>query len=287
MRKKLLSIYKKINKVFLGTGIRRFKIIKAIDNFIARFLKSNFTIIQGQKMFLDSEDSLRLSLSGVYEPFETKIIKSVIKKDNTVIDIGANIGYYTLLFAKLVGRNGKIIAFEPDPDNFFLLKKNVEINGYKNATLIQKAVSNKIGTTKLYLHKNDKKQHSIYNSNNSRKSIEIESTRADNYINEKVDLIKIDIEGAEGETIKGMKNLLKKNKKIKIITEFSPCSLENSSVKSKEFLELLIGHNFKLYEINEPKKELKQTSPTKLLKAYTIRNRKGTNLLCVRQIMVK
>ncbi|MDP2946996.1 MAG: FkbM family methyltransferase [Nanoarchaeota archaeon] len=282
MRKILLSIYKKINKVLLGTGVRRFRLVKAVDNFVARFIKSDFTLIQGHKMFLDSEDSLRLSLSGVYEPFETETIKDIVKKGDIVMDIGANIGYYTLLLARFVGDKGKVIAFEPDPDNFVLLKKNVEINGYKNVILVQKAVSNKTEKIKLYLHKNDKKQHSIYDSSNSRKSIEVESIRLDNYIDEEIDFIKIDVEGAEGEITQGMDNLLKGNKKIKIITEFSPCSLEKSSVGPKEFLELLLGHNFKLYEISEQKKELKQTNPAKLLGVYTARNRRGTNLLCVK-----
>jgi len=282
MRKILLSIYKKINKVLLGTGVRRFRLVKAVDNFVARFIKSDFTLIQGHKMFLDSEDSLRLSLSGVYEPFETETIKDIVKKGDIVMDIGANIGYYTLLLARFVGDKGKVIAFEPDSDNFVLLKKNVEINGYKNVILVQKAVSNKTEKIKLYLHKNDKKQHSIYDSSNSRKSIEVESIRADNYIDEKVDFIKIDIEGAEGEAVLGMDDLLKKNEKIKIITEFSPCSLEKSSVGPKEFLELLLEHNFKLCEINEQKKELRQTNPAKLLGAYTARNRKGTNLFCTK-----
>jgi FkbM family methyltransferase len=281
MRKLFLFIYRKINKLLLGSGIRRFRIIKAIDNFVTRFLKSSFTVIQGHKMFLDPKDSLRLSLSGVYEPFETEIVKDVVKKNDVVMDIGANIGYYTLLLAGLVGDKGKVIAFEPCPDNFVLLRKNVEINGYKNVELIQAAVSNHTGKTKLHLYKNDNRQHSICESEERPESIEVDAIKIDDIIKE-CDFIKIDIEGAEGETIQGMDNLLKKNKKIKIITEFNPCSLEKSSVGPKEFLKLLLGHNFKLYEINEQRKELKQTNPAKLLEAHTARNRKGTNLFCTK-----
>jgi FkbM family methyltransferase len=282
MRKILLLIYKKITKILLGSKIRRFHLVKAIDNFIAHFLKSNFAVIQGHKMFLDPKDSLRLSLSGVYEPFETEIIKEKLKRGDTVLDIGANIGYYTLLFARLVSEKGKVIAFEPGPDNFALLKKNVETNGYKNVILVQKAVSNKTEKVKLYLHKSEKKQHSLYSPDNSQESIEVESVRLDDYINEKVDFIKIDIEGAEGEAAQGMSNLLKKNKEIKIITEFSPYSLEKSSLGPKELLELLLRNGFKLYEISEWKKEIKPTNPAKLLEIYTTKNRKGTNLLCIK-----
>jgi len=71
-------------------------------------------------MFLDSCDSLQLSINEIYEPIETNFVKDKIKEKNIVLDIGANIGYYTLIFAKLVGNNGKVFAFEPErkSDNF-------------------------------------------------------------------------------------------------------------------------------------------------------------------------
>ncbi len=107
------------------------------------FLKSNFAEVQGQKMFLDKKDVLGLSINGVYEPLETKLVRKEVKKSDVVLDIGANIGYYTLILAKLVGKKGRVFAFEPDPTNFALLKKNISINGYKNVILVPKAVAGK------------------------------------------------------------------------------------------------------------------------------------------------
>ena len=103
-------------------------------------------------MFLDSNDSLRLSINGTYSEYETDVMKKIVKKGDVDLDLGANIGYYTLIFAKIVGKNGKVFAFEPDLTNFTLLKKNVEINGYKNVVLINKAVSDKTGKLKLFLN---------------------------------------------------------------------------------------------------------------------------------------
>lgn len=140
MRKILLSVYKEGVKILSGHRIRNFYPVKVINSFIISHLKSNFAEVQGHKMFLDSKDSLRLSIHGIYEPLETELAKKEVKKGNVVLDIGANIGYYTLIFAKLVGEDGKVFAFEPDPTNFALLKKNVEMNGYKNVMFVQKAV---------------------------------------------------------------------------------------------------------------------------------------------------
>ena len=104
-------------------------------------------------MLLDALDSLNLFACGVYEPLETRIFKRLINRNDVVFDVGANIGYYTLIATKLVGEKGRVFAFEPEPTNFSLLEKNVKLNGYKNVVLMQKAVLNKTGKTKLYLHR--------------------------------------------------------------------------------------------------------------------------------------
>ena len=71
----------------------------------------------------------------------------------TVVDIGANYGSYTLIASKLVGNDGRVYAFEPEPGNYDILVKNIEMNGYTNVTPIRKAVSNKQGKVRLYVDK--------------------------------------------------------------------------------------------------------------------------------------
>jgi len=201
MRKAMLSMYRKVVKVFSGHGLESIYPIRVAHNFILSHLKTTFAEVDGHKMFLDSKDSLSLSIYGIHEPLVTELVKKEIKKGNVVLDIGAHIGYYTLIFAKLVGEEGKVFAFEPDPTNFSLLKKNVEINGYKNVELVQKAVSNKNGKIKLYLSEENSGDHRIYNSHDGRKFIEVEAIRLDDYFknyNGAIDFIKMDIQGAEG-----------------------------------------------------------------------------------------
>ena len=130
MKRSLLRIHKYIKKVLRKSGIQKFGIIRNINSYINSLLKSNFANVQGHKMFLDKNDILNLSINGIHEPFTTEIIKKEIKKDDIILDLGANIGYYTLIFAKLVGKKGRVFAFEPEPTNFTLLKKNIEINEF-------------------------------------------------------------------------------------------------------------------------------------------------------------
>ena len=91
-------------------------------------------------MFLDEHDSLKLSLYP-YTVEQTDFFKKNIKEGDIVLDLGAHIWYFTCLFAQLVGKSGKVFSFEPEPNNFKLLKKNVEVNGYNQVTIEQKAVS--------------------------------------------------------------------------------------------------------------------------------------------------
>ena len=236
-------------------------------------------------MFLDSKDVLRLSIRGTHEPLETEIVKKEIKSGDVVLDIGAHIGYYTLIFANLVGEEGKVFAFEPDPTNFSLLKKNVEINGHKNVELIQQAVSNETGKIRLYLS-SEAHDHKIYDSHDGRQSIEIEATRLDDYFrdyNGKIDFIKIDVQGAEGRAIQGMLNLLKKNYNVKIVMEFVPVKIKTSGVEPEEFLKLLTGLSFKLYEIVEREKKIKPANIPELLEIYAPEKNKLKNLLCLRE----
>jgi len=283
-RKISLAIYRAVKSVLGGYGIGRFYPIRVVHLFVLKRLKSNFATVQGHKMFLDSKDSLNLFINGIYEKFETELIKKEIKQDDIILDIGANIGYYTLMFAKLVGENGKVFAFEPDPTNFALLKKNVEINGYKNVVLINKAVSNKTGKLRLFLCENNKGDHRIYDSKDGRKFIEIESVKLDDYFknqNDKINFIKMDIQGAEYGAVKGMCGLLNKNKNVKIISEFWPIGLKRSGVEPIEFLKLLVEHGFKISEVNEVKdKIIPIDTPNSLLKEYTIKKENFTNLLC-------
>jgi len=224
--------------------------------FLHRHLHPDAIQVENHQIFLDPEDSLCLSINPTWEKHVTELIKSEVKKGDTILDIGAHIGYFTLLFARLVGERGKVFAFEPHPVNFGLLKKNISITNYSNIILNQKAVTNKTGAVELFLNKKNTGGHSLYKSRYTKTSIMVECIKLDDYFRDydgKIDFIKMDIEGSEGEALLGMLALLKKNDHIKIVTEFGPSMLRASGVQPDEYLRLLVEQGFKLFIINEQK----------------------------------
>jgi FkbM family methyltransferase len=244
-------------------------------------LKSDITDFEGSKMYLNKLFR-EVSHLGVWEKQETEIIKKIVNQGDVVLDIGANIGYFTLLFSRLVGPSGKVYSFEPEPENFSLLKKNVELNNYKNIILIQKAVSNENRKIKLFLSMNNEGDHQIYDSGENRNFIEIDSIRLDDYFKnfeKKINFIKMDIQGAECKAIEGMQNILEKNNQLKLITEYWPYGLINFDDEPLAFPKLLLGKKYHPYDLNEKYNETSLTNLDELEQRYEKKIGSYTNLL--------
>ena len=234
-----------------GRHLGRFGPIKAANALLRAHLvpAAGPILVQtaAQQMYVDAQDSVSISTFGVYEPETTLLIERTLNPGDVFLDIGANIGWYTLLAARLVGETGKVFAFEPEPANFALLQRNVALNGYHNVELVQKAVSDRNQTMTLYLCASDKGSHALYESSHDGQSVEVEALRLDDYFSAyagRIDLIKMDIEGSEGHAVKGMTALLANNPAVKIITEFSPHALAQCGTPAQDFLGQLAGLGF-------------------------------------------
>jgi len=285
MKKKIFTFYKRIVKILAGHRLERIYPFKILNSFIISYFKPDFIEIYGHKMFLDKKDCLRLSVHGVYEELETKTINENIKEGDTVLDIGANIGYYTLIFARLVGKSGKVFAFEPDPENFSILERNIKINNYKNVTLVKSAVSNFSGKTKLFLS-DDAKLHSLYKNNENGKAIEIKTIKLDDFFKDYkngINFIKIDIEGSEMPAFEGMSQIIRKNNNIKIATEFKPILLKKFGTNPRNVIDFLLVNNFKLYNIDYEANKVRLINQDQLLKNYREDDGGFTNLLCIKK----
>lgn len=177
--------------------------------------------IQGSWMYLDDKDSLELTQKGVYEYEETQLVKKLVKSDSAVLDIGANIGYFTLLMARQAKR---VYSFEPEPRNFQTLQKNIELNNIKNAKLYNAAVTETSGTSTLYLCDSNRGMHRIYQSDWCKEgTTHVKTIRIDDIVDH-ADFIKIDVEGSELGVLKGMRKLLKERKST-VLMEFHPPSI--------------------------------------------------------------
>ncbi|MCW5878099.1 MAG: FkbM family methyltransferase [Anaerolineales bacterium] len=252
-----------------------------------RTLVRKQAIVLGHVMFLDDQDSMGLSTNGIYEPFETALIQNYVKPGQTVLDIGANIGYYTLLFAKRVGGSGVVHAFEPESNAFKLLEKNLELNGYQNVVLHPLAVSNKDGETYLARDPFSNLDHRIKSgSEHQEASIKIRTAKIDSLIGSSeltVDVVKLDIQGAEYSAVQGMQATLSKSPTVLLLSEFWPEAIQDLGADPRGYYDLLLEHGFKLNEIDERGKTLTPINSYNELQAACERKlTKQTNLLCTK-----
>ena len=163
---------------------------------------------------------------GEREPGLLHILKSEVTNGMTCIDLGANIGYVTLLLADIVGPHGKIFAIEPDPNNVELLKNNIKINKFEERTKIfQMGISNIKGVSDFYIGLSSNLGGMIKRHNTNSDPIKIKIDTLSNFCKEYdiPDLIKMDIEGYEVEVLEGMFDIIKeRSDPCKIVMELHP-----------------------------------------------------------------
>jgi len=293
LRSFFLNLYLKTIKNFShGKGYgKKNKVINLTVRGIESSLKTDYAEVWAGKMFLHPNDAFRLSIYGIHGTHDFKIIKNNVKDGDNVVDLGANIGYFTLILAKLVGPTGKVFAFEPDPRNLALLKKNVEYNNYKNVIIIPKAVSNVNDRCTLYTGQKTFGQNKIYKPKKTKTQkfipIDSETVRLDDFFKtngllDKISFIKMDVEGAEFLALSGMKEILKLNKNIKIFTEAEISYLEDAGSSYDQFIDLLTENDFTFSIADNRTETLTKVNKSQLEK---ILNDEGSvNIFCVREL---
>ncbi|MGE0269151.1 MAG: FkbM family methyltransferase [Candidatus Omnitrophota bacterium] len=216
------------------------------------------------------------------EDYETTLMKEHIKPGMKVLDIGANIGYHTLQISKWVGKEGHVTAFEPDPENYRLLQKNIDVNLCANVTVFQGAVSNLKGELKLYFCEENRGDHRIFDSGDQRTSFTVQSIKLDEFFktDERYDVIKMDIQGAEPLAFEGMKSFLSRHKSLVIFCEFFPDVFTHYRSKPIEFLKLIEEHGFKISVINDHERTIGQCKNEEIIEMC--RGERYVNLLLVK-----
>jgi FkbM family methyltransferase len=187
---------------------------------------------------------------------ETDIIEHFCpKKNDTILDVGAHLGRYTIISSKQVGDKGKVVALEASPLVFEKLKRNIRINNLSNTTSMNYAVFSKTTKIKLFFP-NEGFKNTVYNSvmsnrsQDSGKFVIVEANTLDNIVTsigiglEQVNWIKIDVEGAELEVLKGATGILSKSTDISLLIEVH--NLAEEKTLYREIIALLTKYNFKI-----------------------------------------
>ena len=280
-----LPFYRKtVKRMSKGYGFGKTKPGRLLLKIITKMFRSDFVEVQGHKMFVHPGND-DYSLYGVYGELDTEIVKSQISKGDIVVDVGASIGYYSLILARAVGKEGHVFAFEPRPERFELLQKNVEINGYDNITIEQMAVLDQNGETDFYYSKNQKtgfklevseKEKEMISEKATTKTVRLEDYFKEREIQNKIKFIKSDVDGPEFAVLKSAGCILQ-NKDLKVFFEWDYESIKIAGDSPEEVLELLYKNNFKIYS---PDFKNNKYSPIEKSNLLSSKISNSVNLLC-------
>ena len=225
----------------------------------------------GCKIFLDTRDMTlvpHIILNGIWEPAVTRVITDFLQPGQRVLEVGSNLGWYTLLIAHHIGPSGRLISFEANADLAKFTFDSICINGFtERVQLHSLAVSDKTGETTFYVRGRHLGNSSLGKASqehldelyDSLQSIVTPTVALDTFLqgnDRKIDLMKIDVEGAEPLVFKGMEQILRENENITIIMEYSPLQMQGIGLDPAEAMSMLFQLGFNAYQIENPSAEL-------------------------------
>ena len=194
------------------------------------------------RIYFQSDQFLKMFLSKEvdYEPNCVKSIRPIVKDNFLIFDVGANIGQYALLFSSMLGKNGKVISFEPNHEAFKRLQNNILNNNIDNVSIVNKGIGSSDTSSHMYVDSvSGGRKSKLSKNKNSDSGVIVEIESLETAINKygMPDLIKIDTEGYEYEILKGI-NMLSVENFIKTII-----LVEVDNASSLNILQLLKYHD--------------------------------------------
>lgn len=219
-----------------------------------------------------------------YHKYETHIVDEImagIKKGQSSIDIGANIGHHTLLMSQCVGNEGTVYAFEPIPAIREQLQESIAINSFTNISVLPFALGSENKTETLSVNTTNVGGSSIVPVDTDSESgkISIEVKRLDGLEFKKISFIKIDVEGYEYFALDGARGLLEKDKPT-VLIEFSPLYyMVHNPTHGTKILELFRSLQYTILDLEDGRKEI--IDDAAFIKQFSAEGRSQTNMLCV------
>jgi FkbM family methyltransferase len=194
-----------------------------------------------------------------------QLMRRVIRPGDTAIDIGANIGFYTIELAKMVGREGRVIAFEPDDVNFARLQDGT--SAYGNVRAYPHAVAANDGQLTVYKSNQLNVDHRTYEPPTYQSSHPVKAMSLDSFLNlkDRVNFIKMDIQGYEMEALKGMQTLLSTQKNISMVSECWPAGLQLAGSSASAYINALKALDFRVFLLLDGKQVLVDDALTDII----------------------
>lgn len=220
--------------------------------------------VYGHKLFVDTDDlslTPHILVDGVWESWITTVFRRSMRRGMTVVDVGANVGWYSILAADLVGPQGRLVAFEANPRLADIAYRNLSINGFaERSTVEAKAVYAETTTLEFKIFERFKGGSSLFTNeavaetyHDQLRRLEVPAVRLDDYFapGTRVDFLKIDAEGAEGFVLRGAGRVLADNPQISILMEFAPATINAAYGEAKRFLDEIATLGFRVQRITD------------------------------------
>lgn len=214
----------------------------------------------GGRIYLDVGESLMMyqRALGVYEPDKVHLIRELLQPGMSFVDVGANKGYFSLLAASILGTSERIVAVEPEPTNYYWLRRTLCSDRYPEVSVVQAAVGSAPGKGHLYLGEKSG-WHSLIRSGD-RQHIEVNLTTLDELTHhsglETVDMIKIDVEGSELEVLQGARGTIERNSSVVVLIDLHP----HLGVDLEEFSGVARSLELRMFDIRDPLTEIETPS---------------------------
>lgn len=237
----IITLIQPVLSIIFGNKKAKFFSSSFFDNHFPLIIYPHLSFFRNKIILLNLPDFktyVEIYISNVYF-FE------MIKRRMNIIDVGANVGLYSMLASEKIGNTGKVIAVEPEPRNYNNLIKNIKLNRYKNTICKNIALTNHKGFERLYVDSFNPLTHSLILYKNKKSFIKVPVTTIDKLVKEltinKVDIIKIDAEGAEIPILEGAEKTLKNNPQVKLIIASYHYPSQKSEIKN-----FLHNRNFRI-----------------------------------------
>jgi len=183
-----------------------------------------------------------------YESELTSWFLTTVQPGWTVVDGGANVGYYSLLLSHRVGPSGRVLAFEPDPTNFEYLLRNLKANHCENVRAFRVALSDRVGTAAFVKDRYRAEGHLVAASARASGTLTVDTQRLDEFLERQrvssVQLMKLDLEGGEVQALRGMATLRRTSPDVRLILEYNPRALRRAGFGPSDLFETLHSLGF-------------------------------------------
>lgn len=235
----------------------------------------------GYKMFVDARDvsiAPHLILDGVYEEHTDAALRAIVKPGMRILEIGANVGFFTLLMAHRTGASGSVLSFECDPTLAQIARDNLEVNGFSRiGTIDERAVSDKCGTLRFFTAERHRGGGTLIEGleqipelrSTERREIEVQATTVDDVLAAHphgFDFVKIDAEGAETAIFGGGAALFADRRRpLRVMVEFAPAFITRAGDDPAAHLDELAGYGFRFERIDERRRKLAPVTRDALL----------------------